>query len=207
MFCGKCGAAVADGGKFCPNCGAATGDTGEFKPEPEMEGLNVGAIDRYAPGRSKSKDFSSEFVEPDEQLVAQLGNNYFVNFMFNKIQTCNALLTDKRLYLRGNAVDTNGGKIARSNVKKTIDLEDITGTGFVYSSGAVWKLVLGIIFIWTVITPIILFVSYFKGRNTMFFIEYAGGSIKFDASIHGVAESEDFEKQIRRAKNKVKGKK
>ncbi len=191
MFCGNCGAEAADGARFCLRCGAVM--AAENNAQEELESTEFDKI-------------SSEFVEPDEQLVAKLGNGYFVNLMFHKVKTCNALLSDKRLYLRGNVIDANGGKIERSNIKKTIDLEDITGTGFSYSSPEIWKLVVAFITIFTIIPPIILLVSYFKGRNTLFFVEYAGGAIKFDASIHGIAESEDFEKQIRRAKNKLKEK-
>jgi hypothetical protein len=54
------------------------------------------------------------------------------------------------------------------------------------------------------IVPVLLIISYIKNRKTLFFIEYAGGGIRFDSSIYGLVESQDFEKQIRRAKNKVK---
>ena len=101
-------------------------------------------------------------------------------------------------------IDINNGSIERFNMQKTIDLEDITGTGFVYASPQIWKLVLAVLTLFTIIIPILLVVSYFKNRDTLFFIEYAGGCIKFDASIYGLAESQDFEKQIRRAKNKIK---
>lgn len=121
-------------------------------------------------------------------------------------------------------IDINAGKLQRYNMQKTIDLEDITGTGFVYVSSKLWKLILAgclaafelltlgswynpianVIRLVDLIAVILLIVSYCKNRNTLFFIEYAGGCIKFDASIYGLAESQDFEKQIRRAKNKVK---
>jgi hypothetical protein len=140
-----------------------------------------------------------------------------------------SILSDKRVYLRGNMIDINNGKVSRTNIKKTVDLEDITGTGFVYSSFQIWKLGVAILFVCVAIAcvfmgvyfddiivlfygcavacliPIVrMIVSYIKGRKTYFFIEYAGGCIKFDATIYALAESQDFEKQIRRAKNKVK---
>jgi hypothetical protein len=121
-----------------------------------------------------------------------------------KLKRCVALLSDKRVYLRGNLLDINSAKIARINVQKTLDLEDITGTGFIFESPQIWKLIVAIFTCWTIIVPILLVCSYIKSRHTLFFIEYAGGCIKFDASIYGLAESQDFEKQIRRAKNKVK---
>ncbi len=184
MFCGNCGKQIDDSCNVCPHCGT-----------------------RIEKDVVKEKDdiYKVIFVEPDENYLGSLGNGYLNSFLTSKkIKRCIALLSDKRVYLRGNMVDINSGKIERFNMQKTIDLEDITGTGFVYSSPQVWKLVLAILTIWAIIPAILLLVSYLKGRNTLFFIEYAGGCIKFDASIYGLAESQDFERQIRRAKNHVK---
>ena len=184
MFCGNCGKQIDDSCNVCPHCGT--------RIEKDMV-------------KEKDVTYKVIFVEPDENYLGSLGNGYLNSFLTNKkIKRCIALLSDKRVYLRGNMVDINSGKIERFNMQKTIDLEDITGTGFVYSSPQVWKLVLAILTIWAIIPAILLLVSYLKGRNTLFFIEYAGGCIKFDASIYGLAESQDFERQIRRAKNHVK---
>ncbi len=198
MFCGSCGKEMEDTSEFCPYCGAM--------------------VEKEASAANNSK-YAKIFVEPNENYIVSLVNNYLNSFLTDKkIDCCIAFLSDKRVYLRGNMMDINSGKLERSNIQKTIDLEDITGTGFIYSSSQIWKLVLAVIFpiigliapiafITGIIASILLLVSYMKGRNTLFFIEYAGGCIKFDASIYGLAESQDFEKQIRRAKNKVKGNK
>lgn len=190
MFCGNCGKQIDDSCNVCPYCGT------RIKQDTRIEKDVV---------KEKDDIYKVIFVEPDENYLGSLGNGYLNSFLTNKkIKRCIALLSDKRVYLRGNMVDINSGKIERFNMQKTIDLEDITGTGFVYSSPQVWKLVLAILTIWAIIPAILLIVSYLKGRNTLFFIEYAGGCIKFDASIYGLAESQDFERQIRRAKNHVK---
>jgi len=184
MFCGNCGKQLEDTANVCPYCGTMV--------EKEVV--------------VSSNQYRKIFVEPDENYVGSLGNSYLNSFLTSSgIKRCVALLSDKRVYLRGNMVDVNTGKIERINMQKTIDLEDITGTGFVYASPQIWKLVVAILTCWLIIPAIILIVSYLKNRNTLFFIEYAGGCIKFDASIYGLAESQDFEKQIRRAKNKLKG--
>lgn len=190
MFCGNCGKQIDDSCNVCPYCGT------RIKQDTRIEKDVV---------KEKDVTYKVIFVEPDENYLGSLGNGYLNSFLTNKkIKRCIALLSDKRVYLRGNMVDINSGKIERFNMQKTIDLEDITGTGFVYSSPQVWKLVLAILIIPVIIPPILLLVSYLKSRNTLFFIEYAGGCIKFDASIYGLAESQDFERQIRRAKNHVK---
>ena len=45
--------------------------------------------------------------------------------------------------------------------------------------------------------------NYFFGRKTLFRIEYAGGCIAFDVSFYAKAEIDDFQKQLRRAKDLV----
>ena len=47
----------------------------------------------------------------------------------------------------------------------------------------------------------LVFLDYLKKRKTMFQIQYAGGSIAFDVSYYAKAEIEDFQKQLRRAKD------
>lgn len=198
MLCGNCGKQIENTAEFCPHCGAVV----------EKETVTV-----------NDSIYAKIFVEPDENYIGSLGNSYLNSFLSSSaIERCVAVLTDKRIYLRGNMIDVNNGKLGRVNRQQTVDLEDVTGTGFVYASPKIWKLILATImlpvsFMFTAVfwkraalllLSILFFVAYFKGRKTYFVIEYAGGCIKFDASIYGRAESQDFEKQIRRAKNKVK---
>ena len=102
-------------------------------------------------------------------------------------------------------IDYNSGKLERSNTEKVINVADITGTGFVYASTQVWKLILAILTIPLIIPAILFLVSYLKGRNTLFVIEYAGGCIKFDASLYNLTDVHNFHKQIRLVQDSVKG--
>lgn len=186
MFCGNCGKQIEDTSNVCPYCGTM--------------------VDKEVPVENDN-NYIKIFIEPNEKYIGSLGNSYLNSFLTNSgIKKCIALLSDKRVYLRGNMININSGKIERFNMQQTIDLEDITGTGFIYASPQLWKLILAILTAPFIIPAILLIVSYLKSRNTLFFIEYAGGCVKFDASIYGLAESQDFEKQIRRAKNSLKGK-
>jgi hypothetical protein len=198
-------------------------------PNGTVEAEQIYKMQTYTPSpKFTGNKYEKVFVEPDENYIASLGDGYLNSFLTSrKIKRCVALLSDKRVYLRGNMLDINSGKIARINMQKTLDLEDITGTGFIYMSPKIWSLVLGIIYSlaylflimlwglddWDTAFPFAILalasyalyiISYIKDRHTFFFIEYAGGCIKFDASIYGLAEAQDFEKQIRRTKNKVK---
>ena len=189
MFCGNCGKQIEDNSSTCPYCGEKNIDE---------------SMQRNAIRDGNCKKF---FVSPDEQFIASLGNGYLNSFLTMKnIKRCVAVLTDKRVYLRGNMIDLNSGKIERLNIQKIINVDDITGTGFIYASEQIWKLVLAVLTAPVVIPAIALIISYLKGRNTLFFIEYAGGCVKFDASIYGIAEAQDFHKQIRRVQDSLKDK-
>ena len=189
MFCGNCGKQIEDNSAFCPYCG----DSIISNSIPQQE--------------TSANKYAKIFISPDEQYIASLGNSYLNSFLSSKaIKQCVALLSNKRVYLRGTMVDTNQGKIAKYNIEKIINLEDITGTGFIYAQEQIWKLIFALITVPLIIPAIILVISYLINRNTMFFIEYAGGSIRFDASIYGIAESQDFHKQIRRMQDKCKEK-
>lgn len=50
---------------------------------------------------------------------------------------------------------------------------------------------------------LLLFADYLRRRKTYFEINYAGGKIAFDVSLYPKAEIEDFQKQLRRAKDFV----
>ena len=140
MFCENCGKQIEDTSNACPYCGTMV----------EKE-IPVGSDRKY----------TKIFVEADEKYIGSLGNGYLNSFLTDKeIKKCVALLSDKRVYLRGNMIDLNSGKIERFNMQKTIDLEDITGTGFIYASPQLWKLILAILTAPIIIPAILLIVSY-----------------------------------------------
>jgi predicted nucleic acid-binding Zn ribbon protein len=228
-FCTNCGARLEDGSVFCSECGTTVPNDGGVQNNctQNMYAQNTYNAETIPAPNFNGGKYEKIFVEPDENFIGSLGDEYLNSFLTRKeIKKCIAILSDKRVYLRGNMIDINSGKISRSNIQKTVDLEDVTGTGFVYASSKIWKIVLAILFVCAAIgcvflgidedeffygcavaclIPIVgMIVSYIKSRKTYFFIEYAGGCIKFDATIYALAESKDFEKQIRRAKNKVK---
>ena len=51
------------------------------------------------------------------------------------------------------------------------------------------------------ISCILTFADYLKKRKTLFEIQYAGGRIAFEVSYYAKAEIDDFQKQLRRAKD------
>lgn len=216
MFCGKCGAEVLDGAKFCDKCGAII----------EVEQVSLKQKEEKA-------DVKSAFIDPDEELVAKIGNGYLINLLYDKVEKCNMLLTNKRVYLKGSIYTISEKSIMKKTEERILDVEDVTGTGFIYNSIS-WGLIildviLTIISVYLVayityyslnpgnglnlilhptviLTGIILLVAIYKSRKTFFFIDYAGGRIMINAKLIGVEDVRDFHKQMRRVKDNIKGK-
>ncbi len=189
MFCGNCGKQIEDGVNVCPYCG-----------------------DKITAVASPSKDTTQGickkfFLSSDEKYIAALGDGYLKNFLTTgSLKRCITVLSDRRIYLRGNIIDYNNSKLERINVEKIVNVEDVTGTGFIYSSNQIWKLVLAILTAPLIIPPIIFIILYILGRKTFFFIEFAGGYIKFDASCYNLSDVHDFQKQIRLLQDDLKKK-
>jgi len=147
MFCGKCGAEVLDGAKFCEKCGSSV----EVKGVTEQETLVKQSND-------KQIDVKSAFIDLEEQLIVKIGNGYFTNLLYSKTKKCNLLLTNKRVYLKGVFYNGNGKVINKTKEERILDIEDITGTGFVYRSFSKILLILDILcIIISIAIPIVRF--------------------------------------------------
>lgn len=240
MFCGKCGNELSDGAKFCGKCGAIvnselhTTHIAEKAKNVLPNSLNTASKQQQQESAYLDEtSYSNVFVEPDEQLLGTLGNGWITNLFFHKLKKCNALLTNKRLYLQGTFFTGSRKSLTRNKYEKVIDLDDITASGFLYSdipaiiamllTPIVSAIVFGYLpsfigyrwfyffrwnncFMGLLIGAVIDIIRYIMNRKVYFLIEYAGGGIRFDASIIGIADVKDFHKQIRRAKNNAKGK-
>lgn len=208
MFCTKCGKELQKGETVCSKCGNNIESPGNDIKQMKEEDIK------------NSISYEKMFIRPDEHYIASLGDNYLNSYLASKkIKCCIAILSSYRIYLYGTIMDDNNGSFSRERTEKIVNVEDITGTGFVYSEPGLWKLIIGILLTVTgivgilYILPLVLLIpglllitSYLTDRGSTFFIEYAGGYIRFDASIYGIEESQDFHKQIRRIQDSLKGK-
>lgn len=184
MFCGKCGSKLEDGARFCKECGASAADTDEFSSAlPKMSGTASASSQNFTErqnlfhkGNAGDAEYGMEydisdnrqaldniFVEPDETLIAKLGNGFLINLLFRKPKKCSMMLTDRRLYLKGvlYASDLNSKtNILKTNILKTteeriLDLRDVTGTGLIYTQFSRLTLVLFILSTLGVISSVI----------------------------------------------------
>lgn len=253
MFCSNCGNEMSDDAIFCTVCGAKTGqnDTastdsvkntaneyvqkaGDFLKNTGVVALNDSEVSQYDVSDT-SPELKKIFIEPDERLIGKFGNGYLVNLLYKKVKKCNALLTDKRVYLKGTFYSGTGKSIFKTTEERILDLEDVTGTGFIYSQMSklmiLWDLLcfigaLPMLYIvlsqirYHYINPVFLLLALalitvgvisvmitLRSRKTFFFIDYAGGRIKVNARLVGLSDVRDFHKQMRRAKDALTGKK
>lgn len=76
---------------------------------------------------------SEYFVNRDEKYVSSLGNGYIMNFLLNKgLKRGFAVISDKRVYFRGSCFSGQGKTLKKTDEERTVDIRDITGSGFVY---------------------------------------------------------------------------
>lgn len=167
------------------------------------------------PNEEVSSNIIKIFVDTTEKYVSSLGNNYIINYISSgNISSGFAVISNKRVYFRGDCYYKEFGRLKKSYEERTVDLKDVTGTGFssknpvgLLFAGIITGLIsivsmfVGEVFFILVLLTISLLTGYFMKRKTLFEIDFSGGKICFDVNIYGRSEVNDFQKQLRRAKD------
>lgn len=209
-FCTKCGTELIDG--VCPKCTQA-----------------------QATGNQKDERFKQFFMNPKERLVTTLGNTYIQKFLNNgSLEKGFAVVSDKRVYFQGTTYEmltkNNGRKrVIKTKRSRTVDLKDVTGTGYDSYSNFLAKIISCILFIvggfWWIYesvishmhgledfalllillcTPgLVALAIYYRSKVNLIAIQFAGGEIAFDIRWFPEQEIADFQKQLRLAKDKA----
>ena len=167
---------------------------------------------------------SQFFVNKNERLISTLGNSYIQNFISNGILSKGfSFITDKRVYIQGksyNVFYNNSGnpKIVKNSRSQIVDLKDVTGTEIKHYNPIHYLIIAIVFFIFLLILlsigfsefkiyiiPIILayVFLYFKNKISLISIQYAGGEIAFDIRWFSQNEIDNFQKQLRLAKDNV----
>lgn len=196
MNCSRCGREYS--GNFCPACGNQEQTSSYHKLKPLL-------------------------IDQNETICAVLGNNFAQTFLSTGVLGRGfSILTNKRVYFKGNCLVRRGKGFYTKTEERTVDLADVTGTGYVHNN-ALWAKVLKYLclamvaigfvsFINSIITEIfdptmnfmfvfgilaLLFLFLEKTLTySVFEISYAGGGIAF--SLHWIdsQESKEFQKQL-----------
>ena len=222
LTCQKCGWQDPSA-NFCEKCGGTM-----F----EVLGSEVGAQGAQS---GAEKKFLKFFMEPTEQFICALGNNFLQNFLTNGgIRKGFAAVSDKRVYFKGSCFSSDGGKYKLVQEERVVDVKDVTGTGYtrILRLSVLFKaliplpvfLFLALIaslmspallgevssaltfaqFLFSVspiINIVIAIAVYLSKRLNLFEIQFAGGKIAFDTKWYDKSEVDDFQRQIRLAKD------
>lgn len=73
------------------------------------------------------------FVSTSEEFISSLGNGYFLNFISDGVlKNAFAIISNKRVYFRGSCYSGQGKNLTISEENRTVDIKDVTGSGFIY---------------------------------------------------------------------------
>lgn len=90
-------------------------------------------IQEYKLRRNEIEHLSASFVSKDEKYISSLGNGYIMNYLANKTMSRGfAFITDKRVYFKGTCLSGTGKALIKTNEERTVDVKNITGSGFTY---------------------------------------------------------------------------
>lgn len=173
--------------------------------------------------------FYSFFVSDSEYVLAELGSGYIRNYISNgSLSNGFVTVTQQRAYFNGKAYYKDyGGKFKKQVQEKVVDLKDITGTGFTHLENIgvlVTAIVLAVIPVLLIIfnesiggydkvgiaafifllLSVVLFIVYALTIKNLFNIEFAGGSISFDASWYSKESVDTFMRGLRKAMSEIK---
>ncbi len=166
------------------------------------------------------------FSSPTESLVCILGNNLAESFLANGILSNGfAILSDKRVYFKGKCYSRTGKNFTKTTEERIVDVKDVTGTGFIHYK-PLGRLIFGFILIASalmsipaategesfsdfagmylasaLLVGIIMVVSYFINRRSLFEISFAGGAIAFNTVFLNSEETQVFQRNIRLVKD------
>lgn len=172
------------------------------------------------------ENLKSLFIDSSEKQIATLGSGYMQNFISTgAVANGFCVVSDKRVYFRGKCYYKSGTYYRQTKEERTVDLKDITGTGFTSTKNILWLYVsiacavFGVIMLSLFIQSgnfdfgncKMLFTSwlptfgsvlaYIFYRMRLFEISYAGGKIAFKASAYTEEEMHSFQKSLRMAKD------
>lgn len=130
MKCNKCGTDVNPQDEFCYNCGAQITRKKENKKDKQK---NEPEVQEYKLKDKEIEKLSQSFASRDEKYIASLGNGYIMNYLTNGSMSKGfAFITDKRVYFKGSCLSGTGKNLVKTNEERTVDVKNITGSGFIY---------------------------------------------------------------------------
>ena len=212
-ICPKCGEHNEDSAGVCTKCGEKLSDV-----QSSQDAIHTG---NTAQNDGQSSSVFS-FIDEDEVLIADLAAGYMKNIITHKaLFTSYAALTQKRLYISGKTYLLTGVMVKSMLESKIVNVEEITGTGFVRTKNLLLLFVAVVISLLAMLAlladeyegipiPLLLAAAavaiavFIASCKSLFRIEYSGGSMGFKIKWSNKKAAEDFQKEIIRTKEKRK---
>lgn len=94
---------------------------------------NTQEVTQYTLKNNEINKLTQYFVSRDEKYISSLGNGYIMNYLVNgSLSAGFAVVSDKRVYFRGSCFSGQGKSLHRTDEERTVDIQDVTGSGFIY---------------------------------------------------------------------------
>lgn len=257
MFCTKCGKELPEGANVCPNCGEKIEREVNFNDvfndvkdyagqkawqaskaiQGQTQQASASIQGKYQEFREEQKKVESSrkisdvhdlFVSSDEEQKAVIGGGYLSNLLSGGgLSKGFGILTNRRMYYRGKSYHKVGGRYMKTNEDCTLDLQDITSSGFTYTR-RLWALILAILFGGRGILGMFVIAPYSEGivlggillsififlamsiifvlvfillKKVIYTVTFAGGCLGINVSFFGISNVRDFDKALHKAKD------
>ena len=165
---------------------------------------------------AKAMKQAGGFIDSSETAIATLGTNFAQNLLAGgKIKQGSAVLTEKRLYYKGDLFSGTGKNLMSIKGEYIVSVEDISLTSFVYRESTGYKLFgflllfIGIVLSFQVpplgviiaLAGILFLIKTFLGKSTIFEISFPGGRFRFDVKLYPITDMQNFQHQIHLVKD------
>lgn len=95
---------------------------------------NLQEVAQYTLADNEINKLAQYFVSRDEKYISSLGNGYIMNYLANRSFSKGfSVITNKRVYFRGSCFSGRGKALIKTNEERTVDIKDVTGSGFIYN--------------------------------------------------------------------------
>ncbi len=176
----------------------------------------------YQKEQSEQKNISNLIVDPQEQQIAVIGSSCLDSLLRGGgLSKGFGILTDKRFYFKGKCFTKTVSGRVKIDQEYTVDLENITASGFVYIQRywllvlAALDLIVGIVCLFDrykraasalgIVACLVFVLIYFLTKRVYYDVYFEGGVVSVDVSKYGgIKEVREFNKSLRMAKDRRK---
>lgn len=99
----------------------------------KIKGKDSQEIAQCALADNEINKLAQYFVNRDEKYISSLGNGYIMNYLASgSLSRGFAVISNKRVYFRGSCFSGQGKSLVKTDEERTVDIKDVTGSGFIY---------------------------------------------------------------------------